>query len=116
MQLNETYKNVSVSTGTLYVDDLVCNCCRFLRSLELDAVTAERLLVAEYRLKASIYLNDDLTQPDKKNILFTNLFEILEDISPQGCFFGIHPGDPGTLGFWDKSIKFNPHEDVFGGP
>jgi hypothetical protein len=43
---------------------------------------------------------------DKKNVLFNNIFDILEDISPRGCFFGIHPGDPGNLGFWDNSLTF----------
>jgi hypothetical protein len=37
------------------------------------------------------------------------MFNLLEDISPKGCFFGLHPGEPGRLGFWDKSIRFNHH-------
>jgi len=108
MKLNKAYRNVSVSTGTLDVDELVYKCFDFLRSLQLDAVTSARLLVAEQRLAAATYLNDDSTQPAKRNVLFDNLFEILEDLSPRGCFFGIHPGDPGNLGFWDQSLKFSP--------
>jgi hypothetical protein len=104
MQLNQGYKNVSVSTGTLHVDELVYNCFGFLRTLPADPVTAERLQATEQRLAASIYLNDDSPKMDKKNVLFNNIFEILEDISPRGCFFGIHPGDPGNLGFWDNSL------------
>ncbi|MGD2100077.1 MAG: hypothetical protein PVG35_21075 [Desulfobacterales bacterium] len=106
MKLDQGYKNLSASTETLDVDELVYNCFGFLRTLPVDSVTAERLQAAEQRLAASIYLNEGSTQPGKKNVLFNNLFGILEDISPRGCFFGIHPGDPGNLGFWDKSIKF----------
>ena len=109
MQLDEAYKNVSVSTETLDVDELVYNCFGFLRSLRLDPLTVERLLATEQRLAASIYLNDSGTRTDQKRVLFENIFEILEDISPRGCFFGKHPGDPGNLGFWHKSIKFSPH-------
>jgi hypothetical protein len=108
MILDKSYRNVSVSTGTLDVDELVYNCFGFLRSLRLDPITTERLSAAEQRLAASIYLNKQSTQPGRKNVLFDNIFEILEDISPQGCFFGIHPGDPGNLGFWEKSVKFSP--------
>jgi len=107
MKLDKSYKNMSVSMGTLDVDDLVYNCFGFLRSLHLDPVTSERLSVAEQRLAASIYVNEESTRPGRKDVLFDNIFDILEDISPRGCFFGIHPGDPGNLGFWDKSIKLN---------
>ena len=106
MNLDQGYKNVSVSTETLDVDELVYNCFGFLRTLPVDTVTAERLEAAEQRLAASIYLNDDSLEPEKKNVLFNNIFKILEDISPRGCFFGIHPGDPGNLGFWDNSLTF----------
>ncbi|MGD2184917.1 MAG: hypothetical protein PVI71_02265 [Desulfobacterales bacterium] len=108
MKLDKAYINVSVSTGTLDVDELVRNCAGFLRSCRLDPATTDRLLAAEQRLAASLHLDDDPTPADKKDILFNNLMEILKDISPEGCFFGIHPGDPGTLGFWDKSINFRP--------
>jgi hypothetical protein len=108
MKLDKTYKNVSVSSGTLDVDELVCNCSRFLQSLQLDAAAADRLFAAEKKIAVLIDLEDDTARTGKKNILFNYFFKILEDISPKGCFFGIHPGDPGKLGFWDKSIKFSP--------
>ena len=108
MKLDRRYRNEIVSSGTLDVDRLVYNCFGFLRSLRFDPATAERLAAAEQRLSASVYMNEDPHQPDKMQVLLDDIFQILEDISPRGCFFGIHPGDPGRLGFWDKSVKFNP--------
>ena len=108
MKLDNAYKNVSVSTGTLDVNELAYNCFGFLRLLQLDRAKAERLQSAKQRLAASDKLNADTARILRKNLLFNHFFELLEDISPEGCYFGIHPGDPGNLGFWDKSLKFNP--------
>jgi hypothetical protein len=66
MQPNQGYKNVSVSTETLDVDELVYNCFGFLRTLPVDPATAERIQAAEQRLAASLYLNDDFPKADKK--------------------------------------------------
>jgi hypothetical protein len=40
----------------------------------------------------------------KKEILFQDIFNMMEDISPEGCYFGTHPRDFGLIGFWDKSL------------
>lgn len=109
MKLDKAYKNVSVSTGTLDVNELAYNCFGFLRLLQLDRAKAERLQSAKQRLAASDKLNADTARILRKDLLFNYFFKLLEDISPEGCFFGIHPGDPGNLGFWDKSLKFNTH-------
>jgi hypothetical protein len=76
---------------------------------QVEHATADRLQSAEQRLAASNKLNDDEARLSRKNLLFNSFFELLEEISPEGCFFGIHQGDLGTLDFWDRSIKFSPH-------
>jgi hypothetical protein len=68
-----------------------------LQSLQLDAAAADRLFAAEKKIAVLIDLEDDTARTGKKNILFNYFFKILEDISPKGCFFGIHPGDPSHL-------------------
>jgi hypothetical protein len=107
MVLDTSYKNESVSTGTLFVEDLADNCLRFLMSLDLDPTTSERLQAVEQRFAAAVYLNNGSSQMNKKRVLCKSMFKILEDISPEGCFFGPHPGEPGMLGFWDESLRFS---------
>jgi hypothetical protein len=109
MSLDRSYKNEPVSTDTLFVEELADNCLRFLVSLDLDPLTAERLQAIEQRFAAAVYLHDGRSQADKKRTLCQSMFNLLEDISPKGCFFGLHPGEPGRLGYWDKSIRFNHH-------
>lgn len=107
MSLDRSYKNESVSKGTLFVEELADNCLRFLVSLDLDPATSERLQAVEQRFAAAVYLNNGSSQRNKKRLLCKSMFNILEDISPEGCFFGPHPGEPGMLGFWDKSLRFS---------
>lgn len=110
MVLDTSYKNESVSTGTLFVEGLADNCLRFLMSLDLDPTTSERLQAVEQRFAAAVYLNNGSSQMNKKRVLCKSMFKILEDISPEGCFFGPHPGEPGMLGFWDESLRFSNYQ------
>lgn len=107
MRLDRKYKNVPVSKGTLFADELADNCRRFLISVDLDPDAVERLQSVEKRLSSAKGLKRASDQLEKKRILCNSLFKILEDISPRGCFFGPHPGEPGKLGFWDKSLRFS---------
>ena len=107
MRLDRKFKNVSVSKGTLLVDELADNCRRFLTSVDLDPNVVQRLQSVDKRIESAKYLKRASDQREKKRILCNGLFKILEDISPRGCFFGPHPGDPGKLGFWDKSLRFS---------
>lgn len=34
------------------------------------------------------------------NLLLDRLLEILNDLAPEGYYFGAHPGDDGDYGFW----------------
>ena len=110
MNLNKSYKNEPVSTGTLLVEELADNCLRFLVALDLDPVTTERLQAIEQRFSAAVYMLDGRLQTEQKRVLCQSMFNILEDISPKGCFFGPHPGEPGMLGFWDKTIRFSKQQ------
>jgi len=47
--------------------------------------------------------NNDKNYKCQKEILFLDIFDILEDIAPKGCYFGTHPRDFGLIGFWDKA-------------
>ena len=68
-------------------------------------IASEKVAEIERKLHDIENLNDN----DKKNklektVLYNDIFEVLESIAPEGCYFGSHPGDPMVMGFWDKAL------------
>ena len=105
MKLGDSYRLRIISQNTPNISDLIDDCLDFLRTLRLDRQTEQRLGRAERKLK-DIENTEDISMMDKcrKQILFRDIFEILEDIAPHGCYFGSHPIDHALIGFWDKAL------------
>jgi hypothetical protein len=100
-KLGSAWAGVSLSHGTLREEDLIPRFEAVLATLEDSAVAylldrpfvVDKLLGSEQALTAedwelvSCYLNE-------------TLFELLNDVAPDGCYFGAHPGDGSDYGFW----------------
>lgn len=87
--------NTSVSHGTLVTDDLIKS---FLDVLQrYDPENYRRLAAEDFRLTDSydrtVFLNEDL-------------FDAMNDIAPEGCYFGSHPGDGSDFGFWEQEEEW----------
>ena len=107
MRLNAQYASYLVSKDSLFVDDLLYACLQFLQTEPIDPVLNEVILAMEQKL-ANTLLGADSAQKDRKErILLDEVFPLLEDIAPKGHFFGIHPSDPGRVGFWENSLHFS---------
>jgi hypothetical protein len=105
MKLGKAYKLRAISQNTNDISDLIDDCLSFLRSLSLCQETSEKLAAAERKLREIANTNNSDTKYKlKKTVLFNDIFEILESIAPEGCYFGSHPADPALMGFWDKSM------------
>jgi len=106
MKLGSEYKLYTISQNTtLNVDDLIDDCMIFLRAVVLDKDTSEKLSKVEKKLRQSEKLeNTDKIYKRKKEILFQDIFDIFENISPEGCYFGTHPANLSLIGFWDKRL------------
>lgn len=106
MKLGREYKLYTISQNTtLDVDDLIDDSLNFLHAVTLDQETSEKLSQVEQKLRQTEKLeNADKIYKRKKEILFQDIFNILEDISPEGCYFGTHPSNLSLIGFWDKSL------------
>jgi hypothetical protein len=77
----------------------------FLATVTLDKETSEKFLKVKQKLRQTEELeNLDKSYKRKKEILFQDIFDILENISPEGCYFGTHPINLSLIGFWDENL------------
>ena len=106
MKLGSEYRIYTISQNTtLNVVDLLEDCLAFLRSVALDQETSEKLFEVEQKISQTEELeNTDKTYKLQKEILFQEIFDILEDISPEGSYFGTHPTNLALIGFWEKNL------------
>ena len=100
-EIRMEYVNQSISEGTLVTDDLIEKfmavaeemAARLKDTAVLDAVT---------NLKTEI---DILRREDEcealEVILEEDLVYLLDNLAPEGYYFGAHPGDGADFGFWE---------------
>lgn len=84
----------SVSSGTMREEDLVPAFLSVLR--ELDPKTAETL---EKELE-EIRKDHDWDSEEISLFLNETLWDAMDACSPDGWYFGSHPGDGADYGFW----------------
>ena len=90
----------------MFVEDLLYPCLSFLLNEGYHPRIREKLIDIERQLAGAVYLGDAGRADEKKRqVLLEHVFDLLESISPKGCFFGPHPADPGRVGFWDKRLR-----------
>jgi len=75
----------------------------------MDRRDVELLASLERRLADIVYYSEYEDGRKKRIDMLTNeFFSMLGQTAPQGLFFGLHPGDPGRVGFWPRSLRFSP--------
>lgn len=111
--MNRNYRSHVISQDSMDVDDLMHRCLGFVcnGNIAMDQNDIELLGAIERRLANMVYYDDpDRSRKKKIKLLVSRIFLMLERISPEGCFFGIHPGDPGRVGFWPDRLRFQPEQ------
>ena len=111
INLTKNYRSHVISQDSMDVDDLMHRCLGFVcnGNIALDQNDIELLGAIERRLADMVYYDKPGRSRKKKiKLLISRIFLMLERISPEGCFFGIHPGDPGRVGFWPDRLRFKP--------
>jgi hypothetical protein len=95
MRLDQTWAGVSVSTGTLREQDLIP---AFEAVLETAGVKYDRPACVNKLLGGGELSADEWEEVG----LYVNeeLFDRLNDIAPEGAYFGAHAGDGADFGFW----------------
>lgn len=96
----EDLRNQTVSWGTHRPDDLIP---KFLAVLKEYGKEAYDKYVSENPEVEDWKMLDDET----KGWVVDELFDLLDGIAPEDCYFGAHPGDGADFGFWqvDESKK-----------
>lgn len=115
-RLGDGFKGEVLSEATARMEDLVPACVGFLQSVkqvceivsEVDNIAeeAEKLQLVEKPGYGEYYSDkDDIdgnTSEELAMYLFhEDIFDLLNDIAPEGYGFGSHPGDGVCYGFWE---------------
>lgn len=98
-KLSQSYKNWEISSGTLITEDLMSKILTFISS---------EAIKEKYDPFVTCYIqgiNRDMIESmhDYEFIqeLYEELVDVMNEIAPEGCFFGMHEGDGASLGFWE---------------
>jgi hypothetical protein len=86
----------SVISATLREEDLIP---AFEEVLDSAGVEYERPPSVD-----KLLLSESLTDDELHEVacyLNDTLFDLLDEIAPQGTYFGAHPGDGADFGFWE---------------
>lgn len=92
--------NTEVSHGTHRTQDLIP---AFMEVLEqIDNVRFGAILAAGDGVPEFAVNNPqhDFWDSEEAQLLLDELFELLNEYAPEGCFFGAHEGDGSSFGFW----------------
>jgi len=92
-RLSKTYKNWEISSHTMIAVDLL--------EAGVSFIEGQGLVELQH------YANDwskalDKGDPEELDYLaYDELFEVFNNVAPENCYFGSHPGDGASFGFWE---------------
>ena len=99
--LNYEYRNYSLSHATMRNEDLIPCFADFLRDHAECWPYAEPVNACDHLFDETGYYDPELAE-----YLLDDLFSALNEIAPDGCYFGSHPGDGSDYGFWEIEDDF----------
>jgi hypothetical protein len=87
----------SIISATLREQDLIP---AFERVLDIAGVEYDRPAAVD-----NLLLGQSLTDNDQEEVSYylnETLIDLLDEIAPEGTYFGAHPGDGSDFGFWER--------------
>lgn len=83
--------NVSVSHGTMVTENLIET---FIGFLEVEHPVLGAKMREEYE-------TDHKYRGYREEFLNETLWDVMDELSPEGFYFGAHPGDGSDYGYWE---------------
>jgi len=96
------YINTEVSKATLIESDIVITIAKWIEKHWID-IPNENYCKIQQACKSYW----EVTPPDP-SILWEKIFDLMNEISPKGCYFGCHQGDGSLFGFFE--VEEDPFE------
>jgi hypothetical protein len=94
-QIENTYRNTVISEGTLKTESIIENIARWNGNNAQDKKTSK--LICDFY--------DAICDADVPgDFVLDEIFERLNNIAPDDCYFGAHEGDGALFGFWDLEV------------
>ncbi len=106
--LKKDYVDHSVSHGTMKTEHVLPKLVAFIKVHSKLC----KIEIAYSKLQEKVdkleYEDDDNYDYNSLNsateILFSEVFFIMNDLAPKGCYFGSHTGDRSDYGFWKLEV------------
>lgn len=96
-RLGSEWIGSSISTDSLKAEDVVPKLVRFIRMAGDHQTRGDlEVLLGSYGYEAAGWD----WESDDAVYLYCDLEDMLDEMAPEGSYFGSHPGDGANMGFW----------------
>lgn len=108
MKTTTDLRNYTISKATLRNEDLITSCMHFL--WENDKETARGIWKENPNLLKALCdrecgIATDWWETDEANFLLNEtIYDAMDALSPDGYYFGSHPGDGALFGYWSCDL------------
>jgi len=98
-KLDARLVNFSVSSGTMDERDLIREIVSFLTwAKPKGAIPVLEGILESYGVTIEEPVPEDMEEATR--LCFEDLFNLMDKITPEGCYFSAHPGNGSDYGFW----------------
>lgn len=99
-KLPDEFKNTSISVGTLKPDHLLENFFSFIEDLfpQKAADFKEEFNIKDTYSWEEYYKNSRV----EAEAFLETIYDFLNEVAPEGYYFGCHPGNGSDIGFWEE--------------
>ena len=103
-QLGNDWRNASVSSGTMRSEDLIP---RLEAVLQESGIDLEDNWERPTIVTAFLEYPEDVSDQGMEKVEYyvEALFDALDEIAPEGCYFGANEGDGCDYGFWTSEAE-----------
>ena len=99
-------RNVTISKATLRNEDLITACMHFLWEMDKDkarGIWKENPNLLKALCDRECGIPTEWWETDEANFLLNEtIYDAMQDLAPEGYYFGSNPGDGALFGYWEE--------------